>query len=112
MQENKKLHESVPENHVASMQEELAAVKLRATHDHFGSDETDAGEGSEGITLRKRLRRSIDITRRGEWTGKWGKIYHDDNRAVFSNGDGIFTALSPKTKNLVVRPSLLQARAA
>ena len=58
MQENKKLHESVPENHVASMQEELAAVKLREAEANLALKDLKAKVFELSGMWQKHLKRS------------------------------------------------------
>jgi hypothetical protein len=58
LKENKKLHESVPENHVASMQEELAAVKLREAEANLALKDLKAKVSELSGMWQKHLKRS------------------------------------------------------
>lgn len=57
-EENKKLHESVPENEVASLQEELAAVKLREAEANLALKDLKAKVSELSGMWQKHLKRS------------------------------------------------------
>ena len=88
---------------------QLASVKLRDTYKHFTPEETDIITDSTGKTLRQKLIHDITLHRKGERSGNWGKLYHDDNKKIFKKGDQLHLALKPSDSSEEVRPAMLKA---